>query len=217
METVHTSRAWMNIPENVSRNIFHMFNATWGVLAYHYLVPRWLALVLIGGIALVLVGGEIARLSRPLFNDRLLQNPLVGRIIRPHERDRISGAAYFVVGVWLVLLLFPIQAVEAGCLAMGFGDASATLVGRRYGRTALVGRKTLEGTLTFVMVTFGVVLLFRSLLYGSAGWPANLLVSGTAAVVGALVELLSGRVDDNLTTPVLTAGAVTLVLVFLPL
>jgi dolichol kinase len=44
------------------------------------------------------------------------------------------------------------------------------------------------------------------------GAPASpLLLALTAGVVGALTELYSGRVDDNLSIPVVTAVAVTLV------
>ena len=192
----------------LTRQAFHAFNATWGVLAYHWFVPRWPAVAVIGTVTAVFGLFEVLRLRYPGINRQVLAHPIWGRVIRPHEHHRVSGGFYFGLGVTLSLLLFPKQSVEAGCLAMGFGDAASTLAGTRYGTWRLRGGRSLEGALAFAAATAIAVGAFRMLAYGDPAAEAALW-AGASAVIGAVVELFSGPIDDNLTVPVLTAGLLT--------
>jgi dolichol kinase len=192
----------------VVRQGFHAFNATWGVLAYHWLVSRELAAATIGIVTAVFGVFDYLRLRVPSLNRQVLEHPVWRRVIRPHEHHRMSGGFFFGLGVAVSLALFPKEPVEAACLAMGFGDAASTVVGVRYGSVPLVRGRSLQGTLAFVAATALVVGGFRWLAWGddavrAATW------AGATAVVGALVELLSGPVDDNLTVPVVTSAVLT--------
>ena len=199
------------VPYNVRRNLFHMLNATWGVVIYHFWAPRWLAISLVGILTITLTVAEVLRLRAPRWNARLQRNRLVGSIIRPGEAHRISGATFFGWGVLLTLILFPRPVAEVACLVLGFGDSAATLVGTRWGRTRILGSRTLEGSVAFAAVAFAVVLAFRLLLYPAfpLGWTMAFALAG--ALCGALLELLSHRIDDNLTVPVVT-GALFLIM-----
>ena len=132
------------VPYNIRRNLFHMANATWGVLIYHFWAPRWLAISLVAVLTVTLTVAEVLRLRAPRWNARLRRNRLVGSIIRPSEANRISGATFFGWGVLLTLVLFPRPVAEVACLVLGFGDSAATLVGTRWGRTRILGGRTLE-------------------------------------------------------------------------
>ena len=46
-----------------------------------------------------------------------------------------------------------------------------------------------------------------ALFHGEITAPAAAAMAGAAAVAGALAELASGRIDDNLTIPVISAAA----------
>ncbi len=192
------------------RQAFHAFNATWGVLAYHWFVPRWPAAAAIGTVTAVFGLFEWLRLRYPGINRQVLDHPIWGRVIRPHEHHRVSGGFYFGLGVALSLLLFPKPAVEAGCLAMGFGDAASTVVGSRFGSRRLRSGRSLEGALAFAATTILAVGAFRMLACGDAPAEAALW-AGVAAVSGAVVELFSGPIDDNLTVPVLTSAVLAAV------
>lgn len=196
----------------IERQAFHAFNALWGVLAYHYLVPRGLAAAAIGLIAVIVGVIEVLRLRDERFSREIIEHPLFGRMIRPRELRRVSGAFWFVLGVALTIALFPKAAVEVACLAFGFGDAASAVVGRRYGTVRLGGGRTLQGSLAFVVAAFVAVLLFRMALYGG-GAATALPWALVAAALGAAVELVSVRVDDNLTVPLSTAALLTLVVV----
>jgi len=92
------------------------------------------------------------------------------------------------------------------------GDPVAGWVGRRFGRVQLVRGRTLEGSLAFLAVGFGSALAVTGLAL-ERPWPELALVALGAAVSGSVAELLSVRLDDNLTVPLAAAGgaaAVTL-------
>lgn len=188
------------------RKSFHAFNATWGVLLYHFLVPRWMAATVVGLLTLMLGVAEFLRLRYPHINRQFHQHRFFGRILRPGERDRVSGSFYFGLGVFTTLVFFPKPAVEAACLAMGYGDSAAAMAGARFGSIRLLAGRTLQGSLAFIIVTFVVVSFFRMVFYPGALATA-LLWGAVAGVVGALAELASVRVDDNLVVPVLTSAA----------
>jgi dolichol kinase len=189
----------------VIRQAFHAFNAAWGVLAYHFLVPRWVAAAAVGTVTAMFGFGEWLRLHRPEVQAEILRHPVFGRVIRPHEHDRFSGGFWFGVGVFAVLVMYPRPVVEAACLVMGFGDAASTVLGRRFGTWRLPGGRSLQGTLAFAVTSLVVVAAWRA---GAWGDPAATALAwgGLAGLAGAVTELLSTRVDDNLSVPVVTGG-----------
>jgi dolichol kinase len=202
--------------DRVLRGAFHAFNCTWGVLAYHFLVPRVLAAAAIGTIALAFGIVEGLRVRSPALNAQVLAHPLFRRTIRPSEREKVSGAFWFVLGVALVLAIYPKEAVEGGCLAMGFGDPAASIAGTRFGRVGIGVGRTLEGAVAFAIAAFVAVAAFRFAAYPEAGAAWTVGYAGTAAAAGALAEALSRRIDDNLTVPLAACGACALYAAMVP-
>jgi dolichol kinase len=190
----------------VVRQAFHAFNATWGVLAYHFVVPRLAAILAIGTVTAMFGVGEWLRLRRPDVGAEILRHPVFGRMIRPHEHDRVSGGFWFGLAVVVVLVLYPKPIVEAACLVMGWGDAASTVFGRRFGTVRLRGGRTLEGSLAFAAMSLAIVTAWRIAACGDTPLRA-LAWGGVAAVVGAVTEVFSTRLDDNLTVPVVTGAA----------
>ena len=96
---------------------------------------------------------------------------------------------------------------------MAYGDSAAALVGRRFGRRALVKGKTLEGTLA--MFAASLTALTLSLAYFSALYPFTLaqkfLPALAVAIVVAIAEVLSPKGFDNIAVPLL--GALTFLVV----
>ncbi len=109
---------------------------------------------------------------------------------------------------WLVL---------ASIYAWGFGDALAALIGKRYGRHGLYGRKTIEGTAAMFVTSFvsvTAVLLIRGRLCATSvlSGPACLVTALVTAAVSALTELFTPDGMDTMTCP-LAAMAVLIPLV----
>jgi dolichol kinase len=110
-------------------------------------------------------------------------------MLRPHERRGPAGATYMAVAYALALLLFPGPVAVAAMLYNGLGDASAALVGKRFGRHRTPWGKSWEGFAAALVVCFLVGVALPGIPL-----PAALL----GAVAAAAVELAPLPVDDNL-------------------
>jgi phytol kinase len=108
-----------------------------------------------------------------------------------------------------VFTLMPGTAVELGLLVLAFGDPAASVLGKRYGKRKLWREKSLVGFNAFIAISFVVSFIFLSLAMGGETLTWRLGVAAIAAVVGAVTELFSERLDDNFTILVMTAGVLT--------
>jgi dolichol kinase len=110
---------------------------------------------------------------------------------------------YFTSGAFLASLLYSPPVAKASLILLTFGDVSATMVGQSFGRIR-IGRKSLEGSAAFVAAG-ALAAIFLSPLHH-----LPLATIAIGALSGALIELVSTRVNDNLTIPVVTGGVMTL-------
>ena len=99
---------------------------------------------------------------------------------------------------------------------LGVGDPLAALVGRRFGRIKLLHGRSLEGTLTFFISGLLVSFALLRLLHPALAMGASIAICAMASLLGALAELLSLRIDDNLSVPLAAAlgGALAMTLLF---
>lgn len=147
------------------------------------------ALCLVCGIpiALMIKSG----IELPLFS---LAIELFGR---RSEKFPGKGAFMFFVGAMLASI-FALATGKAKIAALAllpvvFGDGFATIIGLKFGRHKIAGRKTLEGTAAFIFASF--VALFLA--------TGNFFLSIAISFISAIVELFP--FDDNLTLPFLSA------------
>lgn len=197
-------------PRNLWRNLFHVSVGVTLVAAYELLFSRHFLLVA-GGVSLALFAFmDILRRVSDRWNERFVQK-MFGKISRPGEAHRIPSATWYVLALTLGVWLLPKHAIAVGALVLAFGDPMAALVGRRFGRLKLVGEKSLLGSLAFAGVATGVVAGFAWLVIPGQGLLGGLGLGAATGLAGALAELLSTRLDDNLTIP-LAAGLVALLL-----
>jgi dolichol kinase len=82
------------------------------------------------------------------------------------------------------------------------GDTFAALIGRKYGRHRF-GRKSVEGSLACLLGTVIVALLVPGL---------TLSVALAGAVVATVTEALSMNLDDNISVPIVSGLAMTLLI-----
>jgi dolichol kinase len=111
------------------------------------------------------------------------------RMLRPHERRHLAGATYMVLAYLLALLLFPTPVAVAAMLYNALGDASAALVGKRWGRHRTAWGKSWEGAGAGLLVNLAVGVAVP-------GLPAASVLLG--ALTAATVEFLPLPLDDNL-------------------
>lgn len=143
-------------------------------------------------------------------------NAVMMRFFRPiaheQERDRVNSATWYMTSLVLLALTGSPLLCVTGVAVLGLADPLAGLVGRRFGRVRLVNGRSLEGSLTFVLV--GTLAARAAMLLVDTALPSGTLwlTAFAAGLVGGVVELASRRVDDNLSIPLAAASTAAIVL-----
>ncbi|VVB97524.1 Uncharacterised protein [uncultured archaeon] len=119
--------------------------------------------------------------------------PFVHSLFRTKEADRLGGHVFFTIGSIIAISVFPENIASAAVLMTTFGDASAAIFGKAFGRTWIPGLKNraIEGCAAEFIVDVIIGWIFLP------GWIAILVMAGTATVV----ETLTNKMDDNLLIP----------------
>lgn len=181
-----------------ARRLFHALSGSAAALVLTLWDPRRAtAAAILGSVVLALVVLDLARLRSTRINTFFFR--AFSRVASPREARRPVSSTWYALGLLLAVLLFPLHTAVSGILVLALADPAASYLGRRWGTRPFLGG-SLEGTLAFVAVAAVVLSLRHS--------PAAAL---PAAVVASLAERRSWPLDDNLTVPLVTSGAVWLV------
>ena len=198
----------MRWKEEVFRKAIHLGTLLIPLL-YLFVTRKWALSIVVPLAALSLVI-DIARLGGIRASRVFLR--LFGALLREHERQTLTGASYLVVSSSLCILFYDKPVAILSVLFLVLGDPVAALVGGRYGRTQIWGRKSIEGSLACFIVCLAVT----AFIPGFALWPKSPTISMSARLLGpltaTLVEGLPVPVDDNLSVP-LVSGLVMQALV----
>ena len=193
-------------PENIHRSLMHVLSGLI-VLALIQTLPGMRELrMLAGGAALLAWSLELSRRYSPTMNRFCMW--VFSKVSHPHETKQVNSSTWYTTAL-LGLTLFTSPMVASVAVAvLGFGDPAAALIGRRWGRHRLASGRSLEGCAAFVVAGFTAALGTLWLCY-----PDTLHSPGVAlaaAGAGAVAELLSRRLDDNLVIPLAAAGGALL-------
>jgi len=156
---------------------------------------------------------EYLRLNYDFINQKTIH--LMKPIMRESERNGISGLPFYALGVSLSLFFYQPKIAIISILFLIFADPIASFFGILYGKDKILPNKSLQGTIAAFTVCYLVTFVFGIIHTGSS---MNLLVfSIFGGAIGALSELCSQFVDDNLCIPVLSGLGLTIAHYFLPL
>ncbi|NOT79695.1 MAG: hypothetical protein HOP07_11945 [Bacteriovoracaceae bacterium] len=203
------------------RTDLHLLRKTWhistgliGLLAYHKsgFSPEMTATVLLT-FAVAAFLFELARLKNEKLNQlaMLLMKP----IMRESERNSVSGLPFYALGVSLALFFFPERIAILATLFLIFADPIASFIGILYGRDKILPNKSLQGTIAAFSVCYIVTIVYGLIYVGPS---MGLLVYAImAGFIGAISEMCSQFVDDNLCIPVISGLGLYLVNFFIPL
>jgi dolichol kinase len=130
------------------------------------------------------------------------------------EEGHHYGLILYALSYTILAYLFPHKPyiIATGILPLAYGDSIAALVGDRYGKTDLIGEKTLEGTVA-MFVTSLIALIF-SFAYFSIYYQITLQTKIfdviTISLIIALIELFTPKGFDNISVPLVGALAFVL-------
>ena len=137
------------------------------------------------------------------FRRRGINIPIVSRLTVAASRRRdegrfVLGPVTLGLGAFLPLLIFPLPAASVAVYALAFGDGTASLAGKFFGRIRpkfLLG-KSLEGSAACFLGTFISVWLY-SVITGNG----TVLTALAAAGIAVVTELLPLKDWDNIIIP----------------
>lgn len=190
-------------PTNYARNVVHVLGAVLALLLLEVVLPTPSALVTaaIGATAFVWTMEAMRRWWAPW--NRLMM-AIFGPIAHPHETHRVASSTWFVTAMLLLALTGRPLVGAAAVAVLGLGDPVAAVVGRRWGRHKLINGRTAEGSLAF-LVAGSLAALGALLAWHDLSLAAAVTVAVAAALLGAVAELVTRRIDDNFAIP-LAAG-----------
>lgn len=180
----------------IIRKAIHLSSIAIPVL--YLLTPRSVALSICVPLALLFLTVDIARYYNKTAEYWFYR--FFGGLLRTHERGhsgkRLNGATYVLIAAALSIFIFPKFIAVTSFLILIISDMTAALIGRRFGRHKFLG-KSLEGTMAFFFSAVLVIIFTPKIEYLFAEY----IIGITGAAVGAIVEALPVRIDDNLSIP----------------
>ncbi|EEB09661.1 phosphatidate cytidylyltransferase Ptp4 [Schizosaccharomyces japonicus yFS275] len=162
---------------------------------------------------------DLLRFNWPAFSR--LFNKLFGPLMRESELKNWNGLIFYVVGVWVVLKLFPKEIAAMSILLLSWCDTAASTLGRRFGKYTpkIAKNKSLAGSMgAFFCGTFCAYLywglLFKSpdslAARSSIPFPLLCVING---LIGAFAEAMDiWGLDDNLVIPIVSGTLLYLIL-----
>jgi len=187
-------------PDIISEFFFSIYN----IEANKMIFTQYLVVFLVGVSLIGLLTADFIRILKP----NLYPLKSVNRILRKKERQmRLGPHISMGIGCFSIILMYgPFQPIGPIiiCISMTmsiFGDMTANLVGRKFGRRNIrKTKKTYEGLIAGMGIAYvsGIItLLFINQIY-----PINLLsliiLPSTGTIVIGCIDYLDLDVDDNL-------------------
>jgi len=185
--------------EELFREIIHT-SSFLVTLISKYLLGVHIVVPLIFAVTTLYIVSEFARIQGAKF-------PIVSAItwkaaLRPEFYEFATAPIFFALGIMLALVLFPDPINYASVTILTLGDGFATIFGKKIGRTVIPFNKgkCLEGSLCGFTLALLAALIFVN--------PLKALIGAT---IGMLIEVLPLPINDNLTIPLVTGLALTLI------
>ncbi len=199
---------------HIARKLWHMLSGVTGLLIFYRTgasASSAATILLVLAVLAFLV--EFTRLRNDNFNNLVMF--FLKPIMRESEKNSVSGLPFYALGVSLSLFFFPTKIAILSVLFLIFADPIASFFGILYGRDKILPNKSLQGTIAAFSVCYTATLVYSVLHAGSSMNVLTFALLGGA--IGALSELCSQFVDDNLCIPVLSGLGLTIVNYFIPL
>ncbi|HHZ80134.1 MAG TPA: hypothetical protein EYN68_04135 [Candidatus Marinimicrobia bacterium] len=182
----------MNYRSEIYRKIIHFGSAVFPI-SYYYALSRNQMLWFLGGLSVLFLLGELLRMNVGPF--KRLYKLFFSAIVRESEDHTITGATTVFVAGFLTVLIFEKSVAIFSLLILSLADASAALIGRKWGNHPLF-EKTVEGTVTFLIVALALAFFLPNLPRAGAV---------AAAGIATIAEVLPSPINDNLIVPLSAA------------
>jgi dolichol kinase len=194
---------------NAARSLFHILSGVGTVLLIELVLSERGMMVVAVSVASWAWSMELGRRVIPGLNRLLMW--IFTHVAHPHERRYVNSSTWYITS--LVVLAFTADKLAAslGVIILALGDPAAAFIGRAFGRTRLVGSRTLEGSLAFLAAGFVASFTVIGLFHPEVALMRAAAIAIIATAAGALAELGARSLDDNFLVPVAACAAVLVV------
>jgi len=192
--------------KHTGRKLYHLFGGV-GLLLLYYILGRDRALHFYACFFLIVLGIEILRLRVPAVNRFIITK--FSSFVRKNEEHKLTGTAPYILGIGISLYAYSTEIATAAICFLAFGDVAATTIGEQYGRIKMRD-KSLEGTTAFIFTALATGLMLSFL---GIDLIPGVMVFGVLVAAG--VEILPLPVNDNFSIPILSGGAMELLMYWL--
>ena len=185
----------ISIKNEILRKGIHL--SSLAVPLFLHLYGRYFTLLFLVPITFSFVVLDLLRINNQIVRNSY--NFFFNSITREKESGRLTGASYVFIASTFIVFVFPESIAIAALMIMSISDTFAAIIGRLYG-SIFIGRKSIEGSVSFFITSLAIVLLFSDL---------NISISIICILIATIVELYT-PINDNLSIPVAFAGTYTL-------
>lgn len=204
----------------VSRKLVHLFAIIIPVLYYFVIKNQIIAIAILLPFAIGSVVWDSARIDNPKYRYNFLK--LFGAHLRDSEVRGLTGGSYLLTSSVVTIAVF---SREISFLAISFlviGDTFAAMFGLSLGKRKFKNsNKSLEGFIgAFVScVIFGLISYFwfikRVFAFNSAHPELAIVMIIAGALVASVVESSNLHINDNISIPILSGLAMTIIYLFI--
>ena len=204
----------------IYRKLTHLFAIIIPVLYYLVVKNQLLAIAILLPFAIGSVVWDSARIESPKYRHHFLK--LFGSHLRDSEVSRHTGGTYLLTSSVVVIAVFSKEIAYLAISYLVIGDTFAAFVGLSMGRRKFIrSKKSLEGFIgAFVSCSvWGLLSYFlflkRVFSYDCAHPELAVILIILGALVASVVESVDLHINDNISIPILSALAMTVIYMFI--
>jgi Dolichol kinase len=204
----------------IYRKLTHLFAIIIPVLYYFVVKNQLLAIAILLPFAIGSVVLDSARIENPKFRHHFLK--LFGTHLRDSEVSKLTGGSYLLTSSVVTIAVFTKEIAFLAISYLVVGDTLAAFFGLSLGRRKFVrSKKSLEGLIGAFLgcAIFGMVSYFlflkRVFAYDSAHPELTVIMIIVGSLVASVVESADLHINDNISIPILSALAMTIVYLFI--
>ena len=195
-------------------------NDIWGISGIYF--GRFL--ILTAGYSGILIFGalDMVRLSF-IFENRNIFHLIPGKVLISLSKSMKRKENFeFIKPVTLALSFalifsFPISIFASAALISTIGDGAASIIGLRFGKKHFPksSDKTIIGYIAGFLASFGISIFALWLFESVLGLYKILIIGISGATMFVFIDLLNLNIDDNILNPLLCAGVMGFLFIFL--
>ncbi|MDR3244736.1 MAG: phosphatidate cytidylyltransferase [Elusimicrobiota bacterium] len=189
------------LKEEFKRKGFHLLLLIYAAGYWH--LPKNTVIIALSILIFIVALLELLRFKVPKCNDFFCAH--FKGFYRAEEAKKVSALIGTLSGALITIIIFNDRyMVLASFLYLAFGDSSAALIGKSFGKHKLIKGKSVEGSLA----CFGACFIAGLFLF-------NWLFALIGAVIASAIEAIPWKISDNFWMQIINAALLTLLSYFI--